>query len=767
LPQYDGCALCVDRDWPAIEMRRDTNPATGTTPESLCYVIYTSGSTGEPKGVAARHCGVMRLVCNPNYAVLSPATTIAHLSNVAFDAATFEIWGALLNGGRLVVLANDVVLAPESLAAALAGHGVTCLFLTTALFNRMSVARPGAFRRIGQVLFGGETCDPERVRAVLEAGPPGQLTHVYGPTETTTFATFHPAHEVRQNDRTIPIGRPISGTRVYILDGQGEPAPIGVAGEIHIGGPGVAAGYLNRAVETGARFIADPFHAGAGERLYCTGDLARYLPDGSIEFLGRTDDQVKLRGFRIEPGEIQVALNAHAAVRESYVALQPQLSGEPGLTAYYVVENGLAIPPGTKPSVAELRQYLAARLPPHVIPSSFVELPSIPLTPNGKVDRSTLPSPLMAPRYATGSPEPPRDAVERDLCRIWSDVLGIEQIGIDDNFFELGGHSLLGASLFARLDRAMSRALPLATLFEAPTVRGLARLYREGAEPASLSALVPITSSGSLPPVFAVPGVNGNVLGLAELARELGPMQPFYGLQSIGLDGRQEPLERLEQIAALYVREMRQVRSRGPYHLIGACFGATVAYEVARQLLEAGEEVAFLGLMDPSSLGGDAPDQAGRYIPASLKRGLALGRFVTDRLRLYRDQMRGLALRDRMRFIRSKIQVVGEITRKRDVFRDARREFNQRRIYDANVAALLRYRHEPLKGGRIAFEIFGTESRYMALASSSRVDWLSLSRGAATYHPVPGKDSGDMLRGNNARQLAVLLRERLERANRN
>ncbi|HET9387024.1 MAG TPA: amino acid adenylation domain-containing protein, partial [Gemmatimonadales bacterium] len=284
-PSYAGRLVCMDRDEQLLDAQPLTNPTCRATAESLAYVIYTSGSTGRPKGVAVRQRGVARLVCEPNYVVLSPSETIAQVSNVAFDAATFEIWGALLNGARLAIIAQDAVLAPESLAAALKRYQISTLFLTTALFNHMSLAAPGAFRDVRQLLFGGESCEPERIRAVLEAAAPGALIHVYGPTETTTFATFHRVERVCAGERTLPIGRPISGAQVFILDRQGAPVPVGVAGEIHIGGPGVAAGYVNRPEETRARFITSSLEGGSETLLYRTGDRGRYRPDGAIEFL--------------------------------------------------------------------------------------------------------------------------------------------------------------------------------------------------------------------------------------------------------------------------------------------------------------------------------------------------------------------------------------------------------------------------------------------------------------------------------------------------
>jgi hypothetical protein len=396
-------------------------------------------------------------------------------------------------------------------------------------------------------------------------------------------------------------------------------------------------------------------------------------------------------------------------------------------------------------------------------PASYVVLDALPLLGNGKIDRRALAlRELGGAAPASTRSSVPCDDVERTLCRIWEELLGVE-VAPDDDFFALGGHSLMVARLFARLDRTFGRALPLATVFKAPTVRQLARYYREGIGESGSSALVAISVAGSLPPIFGLPGVSGNVLCFADIVRELGPAQPFYGLQSIGLDGTCEPIETIEDMAARYLAEVRGVQARGPYYLIGACFGATVAFDMARQLLDAGEDVAFLGLIEPSSLGGALSDAPRVPVPPALKRGFAVAGFVADRLRLYRDEMRGLPLGAQLKFVRGKLGIVGEALQKRDVFRGDRREFDQRRVNDANVTALLRYKHAPLS--RIVdIEIFTSGRRITAPSEYGRIDWNRITRGTARYHRVPGKDSGDMLQGANARALAVVLSSRLHHA---
>ena len=468
LSAYPGRIVCLDSDWEASSTIPLTDPPCRATAGNLACVLYTSGSTGKPKGVAVRQCGVIRLVCKPNYVVLSSSETIGQVSNVAFDAATFEIWGALLNGGRLAIIAQDTVLAPEAFVAALEHYRITCLFLTTALFNALSLAMPEAFRGVRQLLFGGEASDPERVRAVLEAGAPENLIHVYGPTETTTFATFYPVKGVRRGDRTIPIGRPISGTRVFILDRHGVPVPVGIVGEIHIGGVGLAAGYLNRPQETDAKFIERSFAGCSNERLYSTGDLARYLPDGNIEFCGRIDDQVKIRGYRIELGEIEAVLAEHPAVSQAVAMVREDSPGDKRLVAYIVASSG------SIPSTNELRSFLQQKLPEYMVPSVWMFLESLPLTPNGKLNRQALPIPEQSRPELDESFSVPRTPVEELLANIWAKVLKLARVGVHDNFFELGGHSLLATQVVNRLRSHLKVELPLRRMFEAPTIAELA-----------------------------------------------------------------------------------------------------------------------------------------------------------------------------------------------------------------------------------------------------------------------------------------------------
>ena len=454
----------LDETWEQFALESRENPQTDTTAENLAYVMYTSGSTGQPKGAAITHRAINRLVRNTNYVQLEESDHVAQLSNVSFDAATFEIWGALTSGATLVGLTKDTVLSPPEFKRAIVEQQISAIFLTTALFNQIAQSEPDAFAPVRYVLFGGEICDAQAVRRVLQSGKPQHLQHVYGPTEATTFSSSYEVNEVSAGARTIPIGRAISNTELWVLDQYGQMAPVGVPGELYIGGDGIAREYLDRPDLTAEKFVPHPYSSEPGARLYRTGDLVRYLSDGNIDILTRMDQQVKLRGFRIELGEIEAVLQQHPGVRESVVVFREDAPGDKRLVAY-VVTDSLA---------AELRIWLRERLPDYFVPSHFAVLDKLPLTPNGKVDRRALPAPDSTAQSPAETFIAPRTPEEAKIAEIWSDVLDIKPIGIETNFFDLGGHSLLATRVVTRIRETFSLNVPLRVMFDSPTIAGVA-----------------------------------------------------------------------------------------------------------------------------------------------------------------------------------------------------------------------------------------------------------------------------------------------------
>ncbi len=454
-----GCIVTLDEA--EIAHGPATIPDVPCSADQLAYVIYTSGSTGKPKGVAVSHRNIASFVGDRRWQDGDHACVLAHSSH-AFDASTYEIWVPLLTGGT-VVAAPGGELDPTTLERTLVEGGITALFLTTALFRLIMDSAPSSLSSLRTVWTGGERASPAAFRRMLDACPATRTVHVYGPTETTTFAVAHALPTAAPVAENVPLGLPLGNTQVHILDHRLRRQPIGVAGEICIGGPGVARGYLNRPGLTAERFVADPFGP-PGSRLYRSGDLGRWRHDGILEFLGRIDDQVKIRGFRIEPGEIQAVLEQHPGVAQAVVLVREAPAGGKQLVAYTVPCDKAC------PDPAVLRRHLAERLPDYMVPAAVVMLDALPLTANGKIDRKALPAPDFTASSAIREPRTPR---ERALASLFADTLGLPRVGLDDNFFDLGGHSLLATQLVSRVRSALSLDLPLRTLFEAPSVAQL------------------------------------------------------------------------------------------------------------------------------------------------------------------------------------------------------------------------------------------------------------------------------------------------------
>ena len=460
--------VLIEEDRPMVA---DTNLPPLAGPADLAYVMYTSGSTGTPKGVMIEHRSICRLIDGNWFAEVTEMDVVAQAASFSFDPFTFECWAALTSGARLVVLSRDTVLDAQKLKAAIRQHGISTIRLTASLFKQHVLDCPDLFTGVKTVLYGGEAID-RSVADRLVTGPwaPGSVVNGYGPTEATTYTS---CHRVRPGDRpTMPIGRPISNTEVFVMDRYGGLAPVGIPGELWVGGPGVARGYWNQPGLTAQRFVSHPFAAGA--RVYRTGDLARWLPTGELEFLGRIDQQVKIRGYRIEPQEIESVLAGHEGVTAAVVDVREDVPGEKRLIAYYV----------TTGPVEGLRQWCQQRLPDYMVPSTFVAVDSFPLTPNGKLDRGALPAPGRVGRYVA-----PRNHVEETIVQTWVAVLGVPLVGVFDDFFDLGGHSLLAGQIASRLRRELGVEVRIRMILDAPTVAALA-----GQVGAAQPALPPITS---------------------------------------------------------------------------------------------------------------------------------------------------------------------------------------------------------------------------------------------------------------------------------
>jgi len=603
IDRVTGHTVCLGRDWEAIQRERNQIPRAEVAPEDLAYIVYTSGSTGKPRGVQLPHRGLVNHhVAATKIYGLQPSDLVLQFSSISFDISIEEIFPTWVAGGTVVFRTDETPLAASGFLRWIGEQRITVLNLPTAYWHELvhelsessTASLPGSLR---MVIVGGEKASSTAFSSWLRVSR-GKVRWVntYGPTEASVIATAHEPQisAPEQVPASLPIGRPIANTQIYLLDRDLNPVPVGAEGELHIGGEGVARGYLNRPEMTAEKFIADPFSTRPGARLYKTGDLARYLPSGEIEFVGRRDFQVKIRGFRVELGEIEAVLATHPGIRDVVVVAIVDSSGDKRLLAYVVPVD---------PSETDnrpWRSFLEERLPDYMVPSLFVTVEALPLTPNGKVDRRALEKrPVTQPLIPRTSNTAASDPIQKRLIKIWESVLGIDSIGLQDNFWELGGHSLLAARLTQLIENTFGKRLTLVALIEAPTVEQLALIIKGGDKAPSWSCLVPLQPGTSTKqPFFCIHGVGGNSVGFRDLANFVGADQPFYGVQAQGLDGQLPCLTRVEEMAALYLKEIKNVQPAGPYYLGGFSFGGWIAYEMAQQLQAQGEEVGLIALFD-------------------------------------------------------------------------------------------------------------------------------------------------------------------------
>ncbi|MFY9559984.1 MAG: amino acid adenylation domain-containing protein [Terriglobales bacterium] len=576
--------ICLDSGWTAISKQPSENCRSGVGPENLAYVIYTSGSTGLPKGVEVLHRALSNFLASMQVKPgLTEQDTLLAVTTASFDIAALELYLPLTVGARVNLVSRDTATDGQRLRDSLVASGATCMQATPTTW-RLLVNAGWEGNPDLKILCGGEALPRELANELV--GRASSVWNMYGPTETTVWSAVH---QVTSATGPVFVGCPIANTELYVLDSELQPVPIGVPGELYIGGDGLARGYRNRPELTAERFVPHPFSRQADARLYNTGDLARYRADGNLELLGRRDHQVKIRGFRVELGEIEAALGEHPAVQATAVVVREEAPGEQRLVAYAVLQSG------SLARAEELRSFLKGKLPDYMLPARFEFLASLPVSPSGKVDRRALPAPGSERLESEASYLAPRTEQEKKLAAIWAEVLQLDRVSIHDNFFDLGGHSLLAVKLVARVENALGKRLPVISVFQLPTISELAPLLVTPGSPEKVPGMVPIQPTGSKPPFFCV----GAGPIFRPLALRLGSDQPFLGLTTVKSDMRDLPAPfKLEDIAAGLVRKLRSLQPHGPYFLGGWCQDGVFAYEMAQQLLAQGEKVGLLVLIE-------------------------------------------------------------------------------------------------------------------------------------------------------------------------
>ena len=778
--------FCVDTEATRLAAQPSQNLAGGAGADNLAYVIYTSGSTGQPKGVLVQHRGVCNLaLAQAQVFGVSAASRVLQFASISFDAVVSELFKSLLSGATLCLARAEALLPVEPLLQVLRQQSISMVTLPPSVLALLPAADLPALRT---VISAGEACPAELVAKWSSAQR--QLLNAYGPTEVTVCATSSAALEGQQS--RPPIGRPLNNTEVYVLDGQLQPVPNGVVGELYVGGVGLARGYLQRAALTAERFLPHPFTSQPGSRLYRTGDLARYREDGQLEYRGRSDEQVKLRGFRIELGEIEAVLGQHPAVREVVVLAREDEPGQKRLVAY------LLTAPETPADVMQWRAWLSQKLPDYMLPAAYVLLEEFPLTASGKVDRCALPAPD-ASRPAQGQAYlGPRDQLEQLLVDLWQAVLGLDQVGVADNFFAIGGDSIKGAILINQLQELLGEYVYVVAIFDAPTVAALADYLRQhyshavnrilksrdlmvddtwtiearqqttlawsplveiqrgtGGHEQEAPALANIQPRGAGLPFFCIHPVGGNILCYKALSTHLGVEQPFYGLQARGLDQNQVPHTQIEDMAAYYIEAIRSVQPDGPYLLGGWSMGGVIAFEMAQQLEALGQRVSLLALMDAKLMMPveDATPLNELSLLANFARDLGL---PVDRLELSTDELAKLDSEELLSYTLQRAIEAGIVPQDFQLAQ-VQRLFE---VFKINVQAMQSYRP---KASSQRVTLLKAEERPAVETTDETMGWGELTSGEIEIHTVSGSHF-TIVREPHVRNLAEQLADCIHRA---
>jgi amino acid adenylation domain-containing protein len=722
------------------------------TGQDLAYVLYTSGSTGNPKAVQIQHRSLVNFVCSMQKAPgIESSDRLLAVTTISFDIAGLELYLPLVSGAQLIVADQETARDGRLLCEAMQKERVSIMQATPSTWKMILDAGWHSSHDV-KVLCGGEALPKELADKLLAQA--GSLWNMYGPTETTIWSCVK---QVKATDEIITIGHPIDNTQVYILDKYLRPLPVGYLGEIYIGGAGVSSGYLNRPDLTAERFADDPFGTTAGGKIYRTGDLGKFLENGEIQCLGRIDQQLKIRGHRIEPREIEQNLEKLEGIKEAVV-----INLEERLVAYLVADPNLgkdlllgskagSDAPGSKILLSKWRQQLKDILPSYMVPDDFELIPFLPLTPNGKIDRNALPKPShQSSSWANGF-APPGTNAEKVIAAIWADLLGVEKLSIYDDFFELGGHSLVAVQAMTRLEKETGKRLPLASLFEAPTVEKLAKLIEQDHKSIAWNSLVPIKPRGSKMPLYIVHGFGMNVLLFKDLAKHMDPDQPVFALQAKGLGPDDEALDNMEDIAQYYISEILATNPADSFALAGYSFGGIIVYEMARQLKAKGKKIVMLAMFDTYAENSDYFDPTLTKITKKARRQFPKLLFILRSLWMRPRQ----TISYQFNFVRRKLNGKSAAEEEWDSKELSPKEI---RIGEKYEYANSHYKMVPFDG---AIDLFKVKTRLYYLDDMKYMGWKKYAKKGVYVHEISG-DHKTFLYMPFAREFARILQQALD-----
>jgi aspartate racemase len=749
LPKIDDqniCLLSIDTQWSEIATGSEELAPIAATPENLAYIMYTSGSTGKPQGVQVTRAQIECYLDAIGEVVQIAANDVyLHSASFAFSSSIRQLFLPLAQGATVAIVPKKILTNPIDLLKFIQTEKVTIFDTVASVWNYvlMSLDSIDSQRRsqliqsqLRLLIFSGGLLTAQLLRNIRsEFKQPLDIVNVYGQTETIGVSAYPVSIEVDREQRYIPVGVAYPHNKLYILDDQSQPVAATETGELYVAGMNLARGYFNNPQLTDRKFISNPFSPDR-ERLYKTGDLARYRSDGNLEIVGRQDFQVKIRGMRVEIEEIETVITEYPDVHQAAVIGKEEQADEQVLIAYVVANQQFQI--------AELRSFLKAKLPDYMMPSAFVILDALPLTPTNKVDRKKLPLPDRNNFTVVAA----SDTLELQLIKIWEKILGVKPIGIKDNFFELGGHSLIALLLITEVEKIWGKHLFLSSILQSPTIAELAEVLRQKESTSSWSSLVPIELGGHKPPLFCIHPVGGNILEYYSLAGYLNQDRPIYGLQAQGIDGKQKLIDRVEEMASHFIKEIQTVQPHGPYLLIGYSFGGLLAFEMAQQLYRQGEKVDLLGLLDTR---------------ASILR--EVNKSFPEYLEIHLNKLRQLELLEKLKYCISKINTLFQ---KKMSYRDnlianlSKIEMLSPEILnvlDCNIQAQQDYIPQVYPG---KVTIFRSESQSLYRDLYPELGWKNLVSGGIECEDIPG-DHYEMIREPNVRVLARKLNDWIDR----